>query len=136
MNIQARQAARHRPRIELVPMIDVTFFLLVFFMLFTTFKTIETGLEVDLPRAATGSEQIAAGLVVTITQSGAIYLDDRLVTLELFRREAQRVAEQNPRAVVTIRGDSQSYWEHAVSVMDSARQVGLSHFAFGTQPTS
>lgn len=136
MNIQPRRAVRKRPHVELIPMIDVTFFLLIFFMLFTTFKTAETGLEVDLPRAATGSEQVISNLTVTITRSGAIYLDDRLVSLEIFREEARRVAQQNPRATVTIRGDSQSYWEHAVSVMDSARQAGLTHFAFGTQPTS
>lgn len=115
-------------------MIDVTFFLLIFFMLFTTFKTVESGLEVDLPRAATGSQQTITNLTVTITRGGAIYLDERLITLEGLRQEAQSVSAQNPNAVVTIRGDAQSYWEHAVSVMDVARQAGLSRFAFGTQP--
>ncbi len=116
-------------------MIDVTLFLLIFFMLFTTFKTNETGLQVDLPRAATGT-QAPTNLTVTITKSGAIYLEDRLVTLANLRGEAEQVAAQNPDATVTIRGDSESYWEHAVGVMDTARQAGLSRFAFGTQPTA
>ena len=115
-------------------MIDVTLFLLIFFMLFTTFKTNEAGVEVDLPRAATGTEQPPSNLTVSITRSGAIYLDNRLVTLETFRNAARETAAANPEAIVTIRGDSQSYWEHAVGIMDAARQAGLSRFAFGTQP--
>jgi len=125
---------RDRPTIELVPMIDVAIFLLVFFMLFTTFKTNEEGIEIDLPRAATGSEVPPSNLVVSITESGALMLDGEFTTLENFRAVAARVAQANPRATVTIRGDSRSYWEHAVSVMDTARQAGLSQFAIGTQP--
>ena len=126
--------ARERPTIELVPMIDVAIFLLVFFMLFTTFKTNEQGIEIDLPRAATGTEAPPSTLVVTITESGALLLDGEFTTLDNIRAVAARVAQANPRATVTIRGDSRSYWEHAVSVMDAARQAGLSQFAIGTQP--
>ncbi len=136
MSFRFKQAVvtRDRPTIELVPMIDVAIFLLVFFMLFTTFKTNEEGIEIDLPRAATGSEVPPSNLVVSITESGALMLDGEFTTLENFRAVAARVAQANPRATVTIRGDSRSYWEHAVSVMDTARQAGLSQFAIGTQP--
>ena len=127
-------APKERPTIELVPMIDVTIFLLVFFMLFTTFKTTEQGIEIDLPRAATGTETPPSNLVVSITESGALMLDGEFTTLDNFRNVAARVAQANPRATVTIRGDSKSYWEHAVSVMDAARQAGLYQFAIGTQP--
>lgn len=135
MNFQTYLSSRSRPRIELIPMIDVTIFLLVFFMLFTTFNTDETGVEVDLPRAETGTQHVPTGITVSITQSGAIYLEDQLVTLQRFRAAAEEAAIKDPNTIVTIRGDSQSYWEHAVSVMDAARQAGLSRFAFGTQPT-
>lgn len=134
MMFQPNRATRSRPRIDMLPMIDVAIFLLVFFMLFTTFKTNEAGLEVNLPRAATGSEQVPSQLTVTITRSGAVYLEDSLVTLETLRSQAERVAAVNPNATVTIRGDSQAYWEHAVAVMDAARQAGLARFAFSTQP--
>lgn len=130
------KAKRQGPHIEMVPLIDVSIFLLVFFMLFTTFKTHETGIDVDLPRAATGTQQAPANLVVTITESGALYLDGRLTTLSNIAATAERMAAANPDATITIRGDSRSYWEHAVSVMDAARKAGISRFAFGTQPES
>lgn len=115
-------------------MIDVTIFLLVFFMLFMTFKTDESGIEVDLPEAASGSQQTPANVVVTITQSGAIYIDDRLGNLTTLQQTAARLISENPEATMTIRGDSRSFWEHAVGVMDAARQGGIYRFAFGTQP--
>lgn len=136
MNFSLRRKQRSRPRIDMLPMIDVVMFLLVFFMLFTTFRTQETGIEVDLPRAQTGDQQIVDNLIVTITRSGAIYVDGRLSTLSNFQQTATTVASSNPTALVTIRGDGQSYYEHVVSVMDVARQAGLSRFAFATQPDS
>lgn len=136
MNFRFQQSApaREKPTIELVPMIDVMIFLLIFFMLFTTFKTTEEGIEIDLPRAATGAEVPPANLVVTITESGALQVDGQFTTLENFRQIAASLASVNPNATVTIRGDSRSNWEHAVSVMDTARQAGLSQFAIGTRP--
>lgn len=134
MRFETNRRARQRPRIEMLPMIDVIMFLLVFFMLFTTFRTVESGIEVDLPKAATGEQQPPAQLVVTITQSGAIYLDGRLSNLTAIRQAAERAVRESPQASLVIRGDSRSYWEHAVGVMDAARQGGISRFAFGTQP--
>lgn len=133
MNFRVRHSQRLKPQIEMIPMIDVITFLLVFFMLFTTFKTHEDGIEVDLPRAATGSQQAPANIVVTITQSGAIYVDDRLSNLTSLRQMAERLVAENPQASITIRGDSRSFWEHAVGVMDAARQAGIYRFAFSTQ---
>ncbi|HLS91316.1 MAG TPA: biopolymer transporter ExbD [Limnochordia bacterium] len=135
MRFETSRRIRYRqPRVEMLPMIDVIMFLLVFFMLFTTFRTVESGIEVDLPRAATGEQQPPAHLVVTITQSGAIYLDGRLSNLSAIRQAAERLARENSQATLIIRGDSRAYWEHAVGVMDAARQGGISRFAFGTQP--
>lgn len=134
MNFRVRSSHRRAPHIELIPMIDVITFLLVFFMLFMTFKTNEAGIEVDLPEAASASTQAPANLVVTITQSGAIYIEDRLSNLATLRETAARLVAENPQATMTIRGDSRSFWEHAVNVMDAARQGGIYRFAFGTQP--
>jgi len=135
MRFQARRLQKQRPHVEMLPLIDVTIFLLFFFMLFTTFKTDELGIDVDLPRGATGSpREQPANLVVTVTESGAIYLGDRLVTLSAFTEAARQAAAASPEASVTLRADSQSYWEHAVQVMDAARQAGIYRFAFSIQP--
>lgn len=134
MRFQARRMQKRRPHVEMLPLIDVTIFLLFFFMLFTTFKTDELGIDVDLPRGATGSPRESANLVVTVTESGAIYLDDRLVTLSAFTDAARQAAAASPEASVTLRADSQAYWEHAVQVMDAARQAGIYRFAFSIQP--
>ncbi|MFS8573161.1 MAG: biopolymer transporter ExbD [Clostridia bacterium] len=122
------------PQVNILPLIDVLTSLMFFLILFVSFNVAELGIEVELPRAATGGQQPPANLVVTITQNGALYMDGRLTNLTAIRQAAAELARRDPQATVIIRGDSRSYWEHAVGVMDAARQGGISHFAFGTQP--
>jgi len=129
----SRRAAR-RPHVDILPLIDVLTSLMFFCILFVSFNAAELGIEVELPRAATGGQQPPPSMVVSITQNGALYLDGRLSNLTSIREAAAELARRDPQATVIIRGDSRSYWEHAVSVMDAARQGGISHFAFGTQP--
>lgn len=125
---------RRAPHVDILPLIDVLTSLMFFALLFVSFNVVELGIDVELPRAATGQQQPPPSMVVTITRNGALYLDGRPSNLTSIRQAAAELARRDPQAVVIIRGDSRSYWEHAVSVMDAARQGGISHFAFGTQP--
>lgn len=136
MRFETGRLARRRPHIDILPLIDVLTSLMFFCILFVSFNVSELSIDVELPQAATGGQQPPANLVVTITQNGALYLDGRATNLTSIRQAAAELARRDPQATLIIRGDSRSYWEHAVGVMDAARQGGISHFAFGTQPPS
>ena len=66
MTFNFRRTGRRKPKVDIVPMVDVMTFLIVFFMLFTTFRTNPAGLDIKLPRAETATPQQATTTVVTI----------------------------------------------------------------------
>src|SRR5690625_394649 len=100
-------------------MIDVMFFLVVFFMIFSTFKPAHEGIPVDLPRAASGQEQPAPEIVVSITKDGAFYLEDRLTTVQGLKDGVLNALMDHADTVVVIRADRESRWEWVVTAMDA-----------------
>lgn len=122
MNIE--RAKRKKMRLEIIPMIDVLFFLLVFFMLFSTFKTNVTGLNINLPRAVTVAAQEQSKVVVTVARDGAFYLGRHQVDEQRLKAELHRALGSNGDAVVVIEADEAVLYKHLVAAMDAVRQAG------------
>mgnify|MGYP001591636522 CR=1 FL=1 len=126
MKIQSRDPAADLA-LNLAPMIDVVFLLLIFFMVATTFAEKEKELSLDLPAAESG--EVAADpideIVVNILADGTLRVDgrdhDRASLRELFVQAARR----NPETPVTIRGDRVSQLQVVTDVMDVCRVSGL-----------
>lgn len=116
--------ARRLGRVELIPMIDVMTFLLVFFMLFTTFKTQTSGLDIALPKAATGVSQKASSVTITIDARGRFFLEGRLTDIGALAREMKRKLKENPDATIILRADEKVQYRYLVEAIDSVRSVG------------
>jgi biopolymer transport protein ExbD len=95
----ARKASE-KARIEIIPMIDVIFFLLVFFMVSTLSMTINRGLPVNLPTAATSQKDVRENVSLTVMQDGKIFLNKEPVTLQ----------DMGPRVKAALAGDPGSAW--------------------------
>ncbi|WP_027340268.1 ExbD/TolR family protein [Halonatronum saccharophilum] len=116
---------KRTPNIQILPMIDVIFFLLVFFMLFTTFKVSPTGLEINLPTARTVTEQEEDLQVnITIDSNGEVYLDDEKVEMRYLEFEISKYINDSPDALFIIKGDNDVKYESIVKVMDIVRDMG------------
>ncbi|HCD42081.1 MAG TPA: biopolymer transporter ExbD, partial [Firmicutes bacterium] len=76
-------------------MVDVMTFLIVFFMLFTTFRTNPAGLDIKLPRAETATPQQATTTVVTIDKSGNVYLENKRTSLDSLKVAINQRIQQN-----------------------------------------
>ena len=122
MNFSARR--REEPLVDVTPLIDIIFQLVIFFMVSTTFVT-EQGIEVDLPRSS--SQTILRernDVQVKVASDGAIYVDDEAVTWnELDAR--LRVAASGAGGMVIIKADQSVDYGRAVAVLDLARSLGL-----------
>jgi len=128
---------RRRPRVEIIPMIDVIFFLLVFFMLFTTFKVTPHGLDIRLPQAITATEQQQDEVAeIYVNQHGEIYFKDERVTLGELRIELARHRELNPNLVSLIQADQETPYNYVVQIMDLLRDLDLYRISFGAEPLS
>lgn len=119
---------------NLTPMIDVVFQLLLFFMLATTFREPERELEVELPRAESGSEvrEPALELVIHVLRDGGVLLEGERVERERLAQRLASAAERDPRTPVTIRGDRAAQHESIVGVLDACGLAGLSNLSLGT----
>ncbi|MCK9526669.1 MAG: biopolymer transporter ExbD [Limnochordia bacterium] len=122
MDFQTTRKRRSSP--EITPLIDVMFFLLVFFMVFSTIKTEPMGLDVELPRAVTGTAQTSTSLEVLVDKSGVFYVAGRQVSgAELEQHFIERV-RVNPDVFVIVKADKEVRYEHVVRALDHLRGVG------------
>ncbi len=127
---------REEPRIELTPMVDVVFNLLIFFMISTTFVEI-SGIEINLPEAAAQRvEKAPEEVTVYLSVDGEIFFDDERVSLAQFR---QRLEAFGPRAKETtflLMADRDAAHGRVVQLMDLARESGFTRLAIGTEEQS
>lgn len=124
---------RPDPLVDVTPMIDVVFQLVLFFMVSTTFKS-APGIQVDLPRS---SQDIVVAdkddLNIWMTLDGAIYIDEAPADLDTLKRRLQRAGEVNPDTLVVIKADTGVEHGRVVMVMDIARSRGLTRLAIATE---
>ncbi|MGM0500390.1 MAG: ExbD/TolR family protein [Bacillota bacterium] len=120
---------KKKSTINIIPMIDVIFFLLVFFMLFTTFRTTPEGIEMQLPKAVTATEQNTENFIVQIDSEGNYYYDDQSLTLNQIISEAEVSNNENNNLTIVISADKNTRYENVVSLMDGMRNVGITRLA-------
>ena len=132
MRLPRRQIKK--ARIEIIPMIDTIFFLLVFFMISTLSMAQYSGLPVNLPRAATGQQPPSESASVTITQEGKVSIDKQEVPRDKIRSVLQQRLSAKPNLVVLINGDEHVEHGLVVEIMDAARQAGVAKMAIAVKP--
>jgi biopolymer transport protein ExbD len=123
---------RPDPVVDVTPMIDIVFQLVLFFMVSTTFVT-SPGIQVDLPRSS--SQTVLSDdkdVKVWITVDGAVYVDDDPVDMGQLRRKFLDAARGNPNTMVVIKADAGVSHGRVVAVMDQARAQGLTRLAIAT----
>jgi biopolymer transport protein ExbD len=121
------------PVINLTPMIDVVFTLLVFFMLATTFAERERLLDLQLPYANADNlrKQEPDELVINVSREGGVWVDGRSIEGEQLAQVLSDTAHRDPRTMVTIRGDRRGYYNEIVHVLDACMQAGLQDVSLG-----
>ena len=124
---------REEAVVDVTPLIDIIFQLVLFFMVSTTFVS-SPGIEVDLPRSS--SETILRDkddLSIWVTVDGAVYVDDHPVDWKGLRSALQGAVRGNPRTLIIIKADQEVGHGRVVSVMDLARSLGLNRLAIATE---
>ncbi len=131
MRIPRQESAK--ARIEIIPMIDVIFFLLVFFMVSTLSMTINRGLPVNLPTAATSQKDIRDNVSLTVTQDGKMFLNKEPVTLQDMGTRVRAALVSDPQLAVVINADGHVLHSTVVDILDELRQAGVSGLAIAVK---
>jgi biopolymer transport protein ExbD len=121
-------------QINIVPMIDVIFAILTFFIMSTLFLNRSEGLPVNLPKAGTAKTQSSATpITVTIDSAGDLSLNRQPVTLDTLPARVQQLKGKNTEVVVIINADQSATHGQVVLIMDKVRQVPGAKLAIATQ---
>jgi biopolymer transport protein ExbD len=121
------------PQINIVPMIDVIFAILTFFIMATLFLNRSEGLLVNLPQAQTGKAQRSTRATVTIDKQGQLALNRQSIQLERLSKAVRQLAQPNQNLVVILNADEAVRHGRVVQVMDQLRQVKGVKLAIATQ---
>ena len=114
--------------VNLTPLIDIVFILLIFFLVTSSFVK-ESGIDVNRPTAATAVRKEQGNIIVSITREGEIWLDRRTVDLHILRSHIERLFAENPEGTVVIVADRDSRTGLMVEVMDQVRLAGVTKIA-------
>ncbi|MGB3403032.1 MAG: biopolymer transporter ExbD [Microcoleaceae cyanobacterium] len=123
-------------RIELLPLIDVVFCILTFFILAALQLTRQQAITVDLPKASTGETQMQKMLIVGIDAQGRTYVDQQVLSASQLERQLKRFKRWNPSGLMVLYAPKDARYNDVVGVLDQMRAVGGSRVALATLPSS
>lgn len=121
--MEFKRSARKLPKPDMLPMIDVIFFMLIFFMLFSTLADSTISLEVELPKAVSGSSQ-SSQFEVTVSRNGAFYVENKMVTGTELKVLLQSKITSEPDLFIIVKGDKLAAYEDIISALDHIKAVG------------
>ncbi|NEQ29437.1 MAG: biopolymer transporter ExbD [Leptolyngbya sp. SIO4C5] len=122
-------------QINIVPMIDVIFAVLAFFILSTLFLTRSEGLPVNLPGAVTANQQRSPDLTLTIDAQGNLFLDQEAIALSNLTAAVESQTEAGQPVLVTINADAAVDHGRVVAAMDELRKIDQVRLGIATQPS-
>jgi biopolymer transport protein ExbD len=132
MRIQRRSIKK--ARIEIIPMIDTIFFLLVFFMISTLSMSQFKGMPVNLPKAAAGQQAPAESAAITIDKEGRLFLNQQAIDKASLGDALRQELAKNAEMLVVINADDGVQHGQVVEVMDIARGANVAKMAIAVKP--
>ena len=125
-------SADEESEINITPMLDVVFIMLIFFIVTSTFVK-ETGIDVNRPQAATAVKKAKANILIAIDANDNIWIDRRQIDVRSVRPNIERLHAENPQGSVVIQADKESKTDTLIQVMDASRQAGVYNVSIAAQ---
>ncbi len=121
-------------RIELIPLIDVIFCILTFFILAAVNFSRQQAIRLDLPEAKTGTPQMREMLVVSLDDLGQVYVEQQLVSRNQLSQSIKNYNQSNPNGLMVLYAAKNATYREVVGILDILREVGGDRVALATLP--
>ncbi len=128
-----RHATKDEPEINITPMLDIVFIMLIFFIVTTSFIR-ETGVEVNKPTALTAEPRPQGNVLIAIRDDDEIWMNKKQVEIHEVRPEVERAKAENPESAVVLIADRSSRTGMLVEVMDQVQAAGISRISVSAEP--
>ena len=120
------------PELMIIPMIDIMFFLLVFFMLGTMYMVELKTIPVKLPTAANTSLEVKSTFSITMKEDGSLWLEDKKIEINNLLMQAKLEKKNNPNFAIIIRADKNIDYGKVVKLLDQIKGAGITRFGLAT----
>ncbi|GAA0364983.1 biopolymer transporter ExbD [Bowmanella denitrificans] len=118
------RAEEEEATIDMTPMLDIVFIMLIFFIVTTSFVK-EAGIEVNKPKAEQATKQKSANIFIAINENGEVWMDKRMVDVERVAANIERLLAEQPTDVVIVQADVEAKHGVVVEVMDQIKAAGI-----------
>ena len=122
-----------KPEVVIIPMIDIMFFLLVFFIMSTLYMVNVKTVDVNLPKAQSAQTQLNVTYLVTVRKDGSLWLEDQPIDADTLVQQARMESQKNPRCAVVVRADGDMNYSGVMELLDRFRQAGITRFGLAAQ---
>lgn len=113
-----------QPQLMIIPMIDIIFFLLVFFMMSTLYMVEQHSIPVNLPQAAAAQQDKPSSINITVLESGNVMFNQEEIPIALLAKRVNLEIGKQPDNIFVLRGDKQVPYGQVISVLDELKQAG------------
>ena len=125
-----------KPRIEIIPMIDIMMFLLVFFIVITLRMIQGTGIQLDLPSSKTTQDLKPTQITIGVQKDGTMYIDGQPYSAEAMKAKLEEAKKSSDKLAVILAGDKELTYQNTLKVMDVARSAGISQVGLAAKAES
>jgi biopolymer transport protein ExbD len=130
----AAQQQEDDSAIDLTPMLDVVFIMLIFFIVTASFIK-EAGIDVLRPKAETAEKQDKANIFIALSPNGEIWIDRKKIAPAQLKPTIEKLKAENPQGSIVIQADQESKSQQLMQVMDAARDAGITDVAISAEST-
>lgn len=123
---------KKEPTIMIIPMIDIVFFLLVFFMVGTLYMNTEQQIPLNLPSTSTSTAKSIEPIIITLTTSHKLYIDNREISADNLSQEVQDIVQTTPRQAFVIRASKDVYYNEVIALLDMLKVNGAKYISVAT----
>ncbi|MBQ46430.1 MAG: biopolymer transporter ExbD [Zetaproteobacteria bacterium] len=132
MRKRFKKKAAEEAGIDMTPMLDIVFILLIFFIVTTSFVK-ESGIDVNRPSAATAEKKERANILIGINETGEIWIQKRRVDVRSVRANIEKLHAENPEGSVVIQSDKAAKTGILIQVMDQVRLAGVTNVSIAAK---
>lgn len=123
---------RKSPSLDMAPLMDMIFILLIFFIVTTSFVK-ESGVTINRPVAQSSVTNEKTNMVIGVTKEGHVYIEGQVVDVRSVRARMERFLAEIPDGSVVIAADTQSYSGKVIQVLDACRMAGVKNLSVATR---
>ena len=121
------------PQLMIIPMIDIVFFLLVFFMVGTLYMNTEQQIPLNLPSASTSTAKSIEPITITLTTTHTLYIDNQEISSDRLAQEVKSIVTQAPQQAFVIRASKDVYYNEVIELLDMLKVNGAKYISVATE---